>query len=751
MYKGVKLFLTGDASLGLQYIPFAKSKLENLRALGLPYISKVFKVDDAEITVKISPIGDKIFIDVQSKSYLNCFLDTYPILPPQSLDISGDPIPYTPFQIGTQTVDELRYVIPPATTISPKMSFIRKVKTPSLKELTVQLPVEPGGPIPNQTTIRFREVYERFLPSKFTGLMRGIMQVAFSRYKYTNLSQVKVDYRFRNCYGVIQNPNTKVYYLLRITEDSIYYIPCGFTITTTGVAPGSIQDVLLIGTIDISKAIKIGTIPSGMGESWSDELGWAFSYTSPEASIVYQNLAFVGSQQYVTAELLTLSFGFNVQTGIPNQATLSHTGAKIIWNSHITSGPSGFGLFNIPVFGIPYPETGPARFYGQSVDFGQGTPVPLVRPLPYPGYVADSVPVYVYYTKSGRKLCTYSYRLDSGSSQTDPFNLSMYITGGWSGTKTFGGFVQYGFSVNGSSVPTASGTDSSAYTDYQIVNAGPTRNNVGSTINNTPTIDATDHLGAHHLAVPTATYPGSANETDIEAVVIANSGGGASVDSSLTLSITDRECAIVCNSYSSAGSSSSWTSTVAPCFIAKNSDPIGYPIGPLADDLTFSSAGMPDSSALFFMNGSFPLGAPWSIDAIHNSFGNLGSDGNITNEAFLSSASTYINFPRPLHGTFFARAPGSSVKTGTPATVQVQLYTATDVITLDSAVWNNNHLMFNLHPFPQLLDFKCTQAAYHPENIAYQTAPGSGGAPLVKFQGGEYAVENNLWGFVGVV
>jgi len=70
---------------------------------------------------------------------------------------------------------------------------------------------------------------------------------------------------------------------------------------------------------------------------------------------------------------------------------------------------------------------------------------------------------------------------------------------------------------------------------------------------------------------------------------------------------------------------------------------------------------------------------------------------------------------------------------------------------LDADMWSNNNLMLGMHPYPQLLDFKATTAAFDSSNIAYQTVPGSFGSPLVKFIGTEYSVENRLFGWVGVV
>jgi len=403
----------------MQYVPFAKAKLNSLRhSLDMEFANKVYVLDDVEIRIKINPSGDKIFILAPEPTYLSGFLDTYPILPPQKSDISGDPIPYTPFQIGTQTVAEERYLIPPATTITPKMSFFRRVKTPGTKSLLLtELPVEPGAPIPDQSTNRFREVFERFLPSKFTGLMRGVMQIAHATFKWTNISQVKVDYHFGNCYGIVQNPATKAYYLLRITTDSVYYIPASFKISSTGDAPNT-QDVIQLISLNSAEAVRIYTILPGMGTSWSNEIGWAFSYTSAEASIVYQSSTFVGSQNYTTAELLTLTFGFDLTTGIPDTAVLTRGTAQIFWANRFMEDPNqgDYGLFNIPQFGIPYPELGPARLYGESFNFGPGRPYPTVRPIPYPGYAVSNIPIYVFYTRAGGKqICTYTYKDADGA------------------------------------------------------------------------------------------------------------------------------------------------------------------------------------------------------------------------------------------------------------------------------------------------------------------------------------------------
>jgi hypothetical protein len=82
VFNEAKVFFIGDAARGLQYVPFARKTLFAVKKTGLEYASKAFIVDDVEILVKTSPEADRIFIKVPLTSYLSCFLDTYPILPP---------------------------------------------------------------------------------------------------------------------------------------------------------------------------------------------------------------------------------------------------------------------------------------------------------------------------------------------------------------------------------------------------------------------------------------------------------------------------------------------------------------------------------------------------------------------------------------------------------------------------------------------------------------------------------------------
>jgi hypothetical protein len=696
VYNQVKLFLLGDATRGLQYVPFAKSYLKRLHALGLDYANKALEIADVEILIKISPFVDKIFINAPATSYLSCFLDTYPILPPQKLDGNGNPIPYTPFQIGTQTIDELRYVIPPATTINPKMSFIRKVATPAIKDLTVHLPVEPGGPIPDQSLIRFREVYEKFLPSKFTGLMRGVMQIFFSYSQPTKLSQVHVDYHFGNCYGVVKNPTTKTYHLVKITADSVYYIPASFGTGTHGISP-AIQDILQLMDLDNTKAVKIGTLPTDIGKSWSDELGWAFSYMDPEASIVYESSTMQGNQSYVTAELLLLTFGFDVNTGLPNSAMLTRGTPQIFWANRFMELDDDYGLFNIPRYGIPYPESGPTRLYGESFDFGPGRPYPQIRPKPI-GYAVSGVPIYVYYTKTEKKICTYTYQNGQGL-QLPTMGTYFFEISGETNSAYQGGDVE---AVSFQNTVLVTGHDSNYFINQNtgfgvitsVVGFGNTAANALS--------DASSQLGIVAAVNSVTAGPGVADNlcpfADVQftgatptflryddptlggILGIINLGVSAAVitevqinknrqqilfDTSLTLSLTDREASII------------YARTVTTDF--------NY------------------------------LATSW--------------DGPTTKEEVNSIVST----------------------TATRIQETMWLFGGYLPIALDTVIFGKNSFMLNKHPYPQLLDFKSTSAMFDSANVAYQTTPGSIGEPLVKFVGVEYPVENRLFGFVGVV
>lgn len=744
MSNAPHILLAGNTDIGLQYVGYAKSKLIALKRLGLPYLSRTFVIDAVEIFIKITPQCDRVLITASYSPYISGFLDTFPILPTPKFDSWGDPIPLNPFQYTLQDTEEQRtLIVPPDTDPVPKMFGIRTITLPTILSLTQALPVEPGAP-PLQTTIRFREVYENFLPSKFTGLMRQVMQVAHATFQWNKLTDVPLDYHFGNCFGVIKNPVNKAYYMVRIDQAAVWYIPATFKVSQTGVSP-NVTDVIRLVSMKRANAVKIADLPADIGASWSDEIGWAFSYTSPEAAIVYESSQFVGNQLYITAELLTLNFSFDNQTGLPDSARLKRNGANIFWNHHITSGDIGWGLFNIPQFGLPYPEP-VARLYGESVDFGVGVPVPYVRPMPYQHYQVIDMPVYVYYTKAGGpQICTYSWMSVDAQSFTQPYDPAQVISCTWNGTKAKSGYVQYGFSCNGSSKPQADGDNNSTITEYFNIGEGMTLQNNGGGSTDSPIIFATSPANpGHAYQISGPVLPNTTLERDRDAQTSSRTGGAVTVESSLTLSITDRECALICSSRTPLASTYTVSHLVGSCMLSSTNDLFLYAENGVSQPVV-SGSSYPVASATGYLNNALPFGYPWTVSGVQDNYNWLTPVLSLT--AFGPTMTSYIGCPNA--GPYNTIGAQAGLYTATPASspiIDLILYAGTDKIEMNSVIFNSNNLMFNVHPFPQIFDFKVSTAALNPHNMAYDNVPG---AAVVQFDGMQYPVEHKLFGWIG--
>lgn len=694
MSNAPHILLSGNTDLGLQYVGYAKAKLAALKRLGLPFLSRAFEIDSVEILIKITPQFDRIFITATYPSILSGFLDTFPAVV-LKIDGNGYPIPRSAWQIGTQDVEEQRIPIPPATVATPKMYGLRTTAHPETLAVT-SLP-------PKEDFKCFRDVFEWFLPSKFTGLMRGVMQIAHSVHRWSKRTDVPVDYHFGNCYGVVQNPVTKAYYLLRIEVGVAYYIPATFTVSKTGVAP-NVQDIINLVSVKNSHAVKIGDIPMDIGASWSTEIGWAFSYTDPEASIVYEGGRYIGNQNYITAELLKLTFGFDSVTGVPNTATLLRGVPQIFWVNRFTSDPDygDYGLFTIPRFGIPYPETGPVRLYGESIDFGPMRPYPQIRPKPE-GYAVSGIPIYVYYTRAGINTCRYTYQDAEGNSLT---TMGVYY-----------------FDVT---------------SHDEIVLPKPPRIAVSWQVALTFSMDL---FNFQH--VPTVSAGNSGSDPDpVYGYGTTQAKAYSNAEQLIPVAMASREV------YQKLFGSSDGSH----CTFLRYPDAAINRVIDYTEDASGSGSG-----------GAFYIGQivqPYAIGISSTPITEYtaGTSGqSITSEHSLTLSlmdrEACISYSRTVTSQYPA-APNPTHILSSPVTTESEtLYGGHTQIKLTYGLNNLGYsdLMLCLHPFPKLLDYKSTTAFFNSENVAYQTEPGSVGAPVVKFDGIQYGVEHKLFGWIGQV
>lgn len=846
--SNVKIILLGDATEGLKYAPTAMWYAKKMRIDGLAHgMSRVLPLaDGVMLRVNLDDFtGDKAYIDAGGSCPLintNSFLDTFKarIRPPG----------HTPrYLINKQLTEELREVImPPATEPSPKLSFIRTVADPDTKTLTVRLPIEATltettddyGEVldPPQKTVDyslFKETYDRLLPTKFTGLMRRVVQATMATDTWSSFAPTTnpvapalapINYQYGNSWGCIKcvgADGKNKYYFIEIGVQSVYYVPADYCVHKVKVK-GVDTDAVILRSADTSKKVKIGEIPAGIGSSWDTEMGWAFSYDSPEASIVLNNgvsaLTTDGyMQDYVTTSLLTLTFGFDA-AGIPNAAALAKTEPQIFYNNmYFMFKPTGRNLFNV----VGHDENG--KLCNVTVDFG---PRLLAHASPV-GYVADRIPVYVYYTEAGRQVCEYSYKTVASKTDTATSAPTRQVRGAsnWnSGSETLGfvsadmtdilhqsfvgakseaGYVDYGFSVSGAGRTYASAGRNDNYGRYQI----------GELYGQKEAPFAKFEYWSYHLksgpAPDPPNPPGTYYELDVYPWTVVSgsysgwsgagagysigdshrltyetntdSGGGRSVDGSITLSVLDRECALLYTISTTA--SRSYSSTVqvgqavhyyvdCPMFFSMGGDgpscitnTVSAVKGPLFNRIWYSTCGNVEITNVTSMSfprtkmhlypSEEPISDFWYTGGVFGGLGYVTKQDPTTVTTPNPSGCGDVSYPGWAAQTSDAQYGFSTTNT-TPASTETKLtlYSHNDPIQMVQGN-NTSHLFQGCHPLDGYpLAYVFMQAAFDPSNYVMHSGD-LNSALVVKFQGKTYDVEHTknaspgLFGFLGAV
>lgn len=661
MSNAPEILLVGDASAGLRYVPFAKSKIVALRATGETLLFKVYEIETAEIHIRITPQGDKVTITVPypcPNVNFSGFMDTFeaklrsPNHTPQYLITEqlaaeyrlpralGAPVPTAKLMSGVRPisstatlVDGLKGDAAPISTQGVDGDIFSKTGTRDVYQkelgqwyqiqhdgttdplLTTRLPVEAtvfdyvieyGDPLGTpQASIdysKFKETYQHLMPSRFTGLMRQVVQATFATQSWRSFATTEtptpkpaaapVNYQANDSWGCVSH--NKKHYFIQITQEAVYFVPtnhCAHKVKINGIA----TDVVILRAADTSKKVKIGTIPSGIGGSWGNEIGWAFSYTQPEASIVYASSTFVGSFEYKTTSLLTLTFGFDGQDKLTT-ATLSRTEPKIFYhpvfmNKSYANG--GHALFNSVAIGASgHPEN-------VTIDFGLQA---LGWPTP-PNYVADKIPVYVYYTHAGKQLCTYSYRdvaaqsttttkpaaravlfynTSSGTYSNSSNDESAAISQRKWGTETNDGYTDWGFSCADVSTAKASGGVNNSTTEWAIGEFRNYRDDANAARLKYVTYRYMNFVTPSAPVPMTVTYgwrPAPRRKHDSTTIIISKSGGGVALSASLTLPVNDRECALLWQTATTAAITGTQGRYFGPAYVIDSTEP-KFEIGP---------------------------------------------------------------------------------------------------------------------------------------------------------------------------
>jgi len=851
-----------------EYLPVATYFLKVVRKLGHTSITKTFYVGKAEIRIHLDQYaGDRVYIKaakcpiVTFSGLLDTFRDKvrppghtpkylidnqlakeyrlprspsapvptaklmYGVRPISATarlvdGLSGDAVPTI-----TQGVDGDLYTVDGTTDVYQKElgQWYLLPQDPGEPRLTTKLPVEAtsaayydmyGDPIDPPTAdidySGFKESYRTLLPSKFTGLMRQVVQATFGSAAWVNFgttidkngnnvpARAPVNYTYGDSWGCIKH--NKKFFFLQITTEAIYYVPAKYCYSVDK----NKHDVVILLSTDVKNKVKLGDIPAGLGGSWGAELGWSFSYTQPEASIVLNSGIILGTelgtqQTYVTVSLATVQVSFS-DSGIPKSATFSATPPQVFYNDlYFMDKATGKGLFHIP-------QVVAGEMVNITVNFGPDR----LNHAPPIGYVADKIPVYVYYTKSGMQTCEYTWRKYLAYAETIPTpttrsvksastwsqgsgaeswtlldSYDRFVGTAWWGSKATTGYTDWGFSVSGSGLQHASG---GVNNNYASVNPG------GATGYGPSGFSAkSEHWGYtiqvdYNPSYPTQTpYTIDVSLTTVFAGSVMSrlgaargtrgigswdytiaSGGSSSVDSSITLSVLDREAAVLYVVKSSSAKSS-----------VNTSNPIRVDKYVVDDQMMFGNGfdGVSDiQNITTSLKPTYPyIGNCGASNSNHHDFGlprcymrDAATDEPVSAAYSLYSA-TSVQLQNVLRvESNYSNSCGAYVQYADtytdPVTYnQVVVDSSTAASTTSSATLYSHDLPIGLpieprtnellavHPangFP--LAYQFSQAAFDPSNhIAHKSDLNS---PLVAKVGATtYDVKNKLFGWIGVV
>lgn len=844
--SSAKFIILGDMRQGTEALPTAVYFLKMARKDGNRSLNKTFFFGEIKIRVVLDPhAGDKVYIEPPDCGNIGVsgFLDTY--------KSKKDTIPATPrYLIEDQLAKEYRVPrsgmsqIPTAKLmygvrpINPEANLVSALSggtaptntdgedgdlymrtdsdqlyqkedgvwyelvqnTPENPFLTTALPVEAtiqemseeGVTQYSVATSLFKTTYEKLRPTFFTGIMRQIMQVTFATPSWRGFAPVgdkpalsPVDYKAGNSWGCIKHG--KRYHMVQITSGIVYSVPADLCVRQFKDSTGKTKDAITLKSVNVDKKVRIGDITPGLGTSWDQEIGWAFSYTKPEAAIVFNTTKFVGAEEFVATRLLTLTFGFD-DKGVLDSATLDATDPEVFWVHEYTNDryQSGKGLFNIIT------DLGPelGGLQNVSVDFGAQYAGQNI-----PGYKANDIPIYVYYTEDGQKLCTYNFsKTDATSSSvsalpTENFTLkqpdcawgyvdvpvtdySAVLSQGAVGSWSTGASVTYGFSCAGSYIFEGSGAKNDSYSmwtweyeygdvaalvescwEYQMWYQAYDGN--GQPVNNPYLIGP---YGTHRFY-----YNGRKGMRGRD--TITNSTGGSVVTCVLTLSTLDRECVLISNSAYTYPITRSTTSNT-------------YVYSTIETNIHVGSGSY----------GATSIGSVVPIDYTVNNWGVVGIECYKLRGASTPYRTGLAQWPgrrlvtqlliepspTAAHYHDVYRQDGSTIGPGcwgatakATTTTQYAVYgppdTDSTTSTAATGVWSNKiyghgapidmslanvSVIYQLHPKTPMV-FWFTQAAYNPSNYATHGA-GMNSAAVVKINNTTYDVKNQLFGWIGV-
>ena len=164
-------------------------------------------------------------------------------------------------------------------------------------------------------------------PSMFSGLMRKVVQVEYSRIStedaLTKFTDFELGYSFDKCHGIAMNGVAR--WVVEISTSGVYVVPVVFekelpanwaALEQSGVSAPATQSVVndtlnpcwKIKTIDPAAKVKIGDATiyaAGYRPLWSG-CGWAFNYAGTKASLT----CFKPGVDFLYSKTVTLEFTF---------------------------------------------------------------------------------------------------------------------------------------------------------------------------------------------------------------------------------------------------------------------------------------------------------------------------------------------------------------------------------------------------------------------------------------------------------
>lgn len=513
--SNVKLLIVGDADVGLKYAPQGIWAANKMRIDGHGHgEARSFPFGDILLRVILDDYaGDKCYIHTETSCpsiEYNGFLDTFPSL---QAYLMGQPLRAQELQEDIEDLPRERNG--EWLEGNPKMYGIRKFPAydiskdpvPSLPPgYTLKSTTYPKVSVERQTADDgFRNFFAEHKPTKYTGLMRRVLQCTFGTRAWMDALTFKVapeaprqfvvNYKFGDSWGVILAPGKdgslgNHYFLIRITSGEVFWVPASFCVHKVKVGATDVYAPVL-KLVQRAGAISLGTIEY-VGASQHEVIGWSFSYTEPKASVVLYDERGADEGHWTYTSLATITVDF--ESGVPVSVSFEQEGQKHLWR----------------------PSEEASRVHGLGYDVAGNLCVATVKiaGINNPTDKTISAPTYTFYKPDGsQEVIRFCYSESEATTETyspasplyyrisvfsftvptyyyDIANITEAITSG-SGSTTTAAEAHPFFVTAAHSTPVSTNTVSDSKTTYSLFHEEAI-NTVGGSLYNNPR----DTLGA---------------------------------------------------------------------------------------------------------------------------------------------------------------------------------------------------------------------------------------------------------------